>query len=105
MYLDKRCAVARLQPTALDADKEGYATVGNYENIRINVQPATAELTAVSNGVYGRTFEAFVTVSGIKVSDRITMADSGRVYIVNGINDHMWGPIPHLQLVLFLGDN
>lgn len=105
MYLDKIAAVDRLTPTADDADKEGYIAVGNYEAIKINVQPASAEVTAVIDGAYGQTFTGFVTVSGIRLSDRITISGSNQKYIVKGIQDNHYGPIPHLELVLFKGDN
>lgn len=105
MYLDKIVSIQRLTPTGSDSDKENYQQVGNYHNVKMNIQPASAELTAVSDGVYGQTYQAFATVSGIKISDRVTVSGTGKVFIVKGINDHMWGPIPHLELVLFEGDN
>jgi glutamate synthase domain-containing protein 3 len=104
MYLDKIASVERLMPTAANNNKENYQAVGNYAAIRINVQPASAELTAVSEGVFGQTFQAFVTVSGIRIGDRITISGSGQKLIVKGIQDHNWGPIPHLEIVLFKGD-
>jgi hypothetical protein len=105
MYLDRIASVQRLTPLVSDSDKEQYQAVGNYEAIRINVQPASPELTAISEGVFGQTFQAFVSVSGIKISDRIIMSDSGQKFIVKGIQDHNWGPLPHLELILFKGDN
>lgn len=105
MYLDKIAQVERLIPTSGDSDKEQYQAVGNYGAIEINVQPATAELTAISEGVFGQTFTGFVTVSGIRIGDRITISGSNQRYIVKGIQDQYYGPIPHLELVLFKGDN
>jgi len=89
----------------MDSDKESYQAVGNYGAIKINVQPATAELTAVADGVFGQTYQAFVTVSGMRIGDRVTISGSNEKFIVKGIQDHNWGPIPHLELVLFKGDN
>lgn len=105
MYLDKIASVERLTPTEADADKEQYQAVGNYGAIPINVQPASAELTAISEGSFGKTFRAFTTVSGIKISDRITISGTGDIFIVQGVQNHQWGPLPHLELVLFEGDN
>lgn len=105
MFLDKIASVDRLTPTSADTDKEQYQAVGNYGSLRINVQPASAELTAVSEGVYGQTFQAFVTVSGVRVGDRITISGSGDKFIVKGVQNQYYGPIPHLELVLFKGDN
>lgn len=105
MYLDRVCLVERLQPIAGSTDKERYQVVGNYGAVRINVQPATAEVVAISNGVYGQTFTGFVSVSGFKIGDRVTISGGGSQYIVKGIQDQFYGPLPHLELVLFKGDN
>lgn len=105
MFLDKVASVDRLQPTVADTDKEQYRAVGNYNAIKINIQPATAELTAIAGGVYGQTFRGYVSVSGIRISDRITISGSNDKFIVKGVEDHFYGPLPHLELILFKGDN
>lgn len=105
MYLDKICSIERLNPNVGDTDKEQYQAVSGLEAVRINIQPATAELTAVSNGVYGQTFQAFVQISNVQISDRITVSGTTNKFIVKGVSDFNWGPIPHLELVLFKGDN
>lgn len=105
MFLDKIASVDRLQPTGADSDKEQYQAVGNYGAIQVNIQPATAELTAIANGVYGQTFQAFVSVSGIRIGDRITVSGTSQQFIVKGVEDHFYGPLPHLEIVLFKGDN
>lgn len=105
MFFEKKCAVERLTPTAADADKEQYATISAYRNIDINIQPATAELTAVSDGIYGQTFQAFVTVSGIRTGDRVTVSGTNDLFIVKGVHNWNYGPIPHYEIVLFKGDN
>lgn len=105
MFLDKIATVERLQPNLTDTDKEKYYAVGNYNAVKINIQPASAELTAITEGAYGQTFQGFVTVSGLKIGDRLTVSGSGDKFIIKGIEDQNWGPIPHLELVLFKGDN
>jgi hypothetical protein len=105
MYLDRIVSVERLQVTLGNTDKEEYQPVGNYGAIKINIQPASAELTAISNGAYGQTYVSFVSVSGIKLADRLTLSGTGTKYIVKGVQDNFWGPLPHLELVLFKGDN
>ena len=105
MFLDKTASVDRLQRTNADSDKEEYQAVGNYGAIKINIQPATAELTAIAGGVYGQTFQAFVSVSGLRIGDRVTISGSSQQFIVKGIEDHHYGPLPHLEVVLFKGDN
>lgn len=104
LILDKIASIYRLQPTSGDSDKEDYQLVGNYNRVQINIQPAGPELTALSEGQYGKTYQAFVTVSGIRQGDRVTVSGTSKNYIVKGIHDQLWGPIPHLELVLFEGD-
>lgn len=105
MYLDKTVSIERLMPTSGDSDKESYSAVGNYHAVKMNIQPASAELTAITEGAYGQTFQAFVTVSGLRIGDRVTVSGNGDKYIIKGINNHIWGPIPHLEVILFKGDN
>jgi|SRR5882672_3354126 len=105
MYLDKIVLVERLTPTNADSDKEQYQTVGNYTNVKMNIQPASAELTAVSEGVFGRTYQAFATVSGMRIGDRVTVSGTNDIFIIKGIQDYYWGPIPHVEIVLFRSDN
>lgn len=105
MYLDKVVSISRLTPTAADSDKENYQAVGNYHAVKMNIQPASAELTAVSEGVYGQTYQAFTTVSGLRIGDRVTVSGTNDQFIIKGIQDYNWGPIPHLEVVLFKDDN
>lgn len=101
MYLNQVATVARLSRNSNDNDKEMYAQIAT---VSINVQPATPELSAVSDGVYGEVSRAFVTYSGVQVGDRITISGTNKAYIVKGVNDWNYAPIPHLELVLFKGD-
>ena len=105
MFFEKKAAVARLSPTSGDSNKEQYANITSYNNIDINVQPASAELTAVTNGIYGKTYRAFVSVSGIQVGDQITISGTNTKMIVQGVANWFYAPIPHLELTLFEGDN
>lgn len=105
MFFEKVASIERLTVVVGSSDKEQYQPVGNMSGVRINIQPASAELTAVSNGVYGQTYRGFVSVSGIKISDRITISGTSKQFIVKGIQDWFYSPIPHLELVLFEGDN
>lgn len=103
MFLNQNASVARLTPDSGDNDKEAYVTL--FNNIPINIQPASGELTAVAEGAYGQTFRAFTPIDGIKVGDRITLSGTTKNFIVKAVNDWFYEPIPHLDLTLFLGDN
>lgn len=105
MFLNQNASVARLSQDPTNSNKEAYAELSNLNNIRINIQPASPELTAISQGAFGKTSRAFVSVSGIQIGDRITVSGTSKQYIVNGVADWMYAPIPHLELVLFEGNN
>jgi hypothetical protein len=105
MIFERTASVARLSQTALDGDKEQYVTIEGYGNININIQPASGEVLALVNGVYGQTFTAFTTVSGIAIGDRVTVSGTFDRYYVKGINDWYYAPIPHVELILFKGDS
>lgn len=103
MILDKRAFVARLSPNSDDNDKEMYVEIVPG-GISINIQPANAELVAITDGAFGQTFRAFTTYSGLQIGDQITVSGVNTKYIVKGVNDWNFGPIPHLELVLFKGN-
>lgn len=104
MILDRVVSVARLTPDNDNADKEGYVAVVGLESVRMNIQPADAETVAISEGQIGRTFRGFTSVSGIMLGDRVTVSGSNTTYLVRGIEDWYFAPLPHLELILFLGD-
>ncbi len=103
MILPFKASCARLSPDPTNNDKESYAVIN--PSFPIDVQPATAELTAITEGVYGQTFLGFTTYSGIALGDRITISGTSLGYKVKGVNNWNYGPLPHVELVLFQGDN
>lgn len=104
MILNLKADVSRLTPDSGDSDKEQYASINGLGNIDINIQPASAELIAITEGAVGLTFEAFTSISGIFIGDRITVSGTGDKFIVKGVRDWFFAPIPHLELILFKGD-
>lgn len=104
MILDKTASIARLTQSSSNSNKESYVTVPTLSIIGINIQPASPQLIAVSEGVYGETYQAFTSVGGIKVGDQITVSGIAGNYIVKGVQDWQQAPIPHLELVLFRGE-
>ena len=105
MFLNQVASVMRLTSNVGDNDTEQYRAVVSLTSIPINVQPATAELTALVEGAFGQTYTAFVAVSGILIGDKITVSGYADYYIVRGVRDWFYAPIPHLELVLFKGNN
>lgn len=102
MFFDKTVAVARMSPEQSDVDNEEYSTIA--PNIKINIQPASTDLTAAVEGALGMVFRGFTTYSGIEIGDRITVSGTTKQYIVRGKNDWVQLPIPHVEIILFDAD-
>lgn len=73
---------------------------------KANIQPATAEVTAMVNGIYGQTFTAYTTYSGLAVNEAVMVSGtttlSGMFYQVKGVQPYNYGPLQHFQVVLTL---
>lgn len=104
MILDKQAYVSRLTADDTDSDKEQYATVDGLGNIPINIQPASDEVIAVTEGAYGQTYVGYTSISGIQVGDQITVSGTGVNYVVKGLRDWYFPPLPHVELLLFARD-
>ncbi len=102
MILPFRASVSRLSPETADGNKRAYSLINN--SISIDIQPANAELTAISEGRLGQTFRAFTTYSGVCIGDRVTVSGISENYSVKGVDNWNYGPLPHYELVLFKGD-
>ena len=78
---------------------ENYTIVVDF---KVNVQPATPEITVMTGGIYGQTFTAYTTYSGLQIMDRITTnsGTSPQDYKVEGILNNMVGPMPHFEVTL-----
>lgn len=95
--------IARLSATPGNSDKENYSVIN--VSVPMDIQPASAELIAITEGRYGQVFKAFTTYSGIAIGDRITVSGTGDIYKVRGVDNWNRPPMPHVELVLFKGDN
>lgn len=104
MILDKSAFVARLAPDAASADKEGYVTFSGFGGsaaVRLNIQPATPEITALSEGVVGKVYTAFLRASGVSEGMRLTVSGTGEQYIVRARSTFNYGVEQHQELTLF----
>lgn len=108
MVEDKVVFVARLAPDQSNADMEGYADypafigpAGEATNaVRMNIQPASAELTAISEGVFAKTFKAFTRASGVVETFRLTVSGTGDKYYTHGREVYDYPVGKHYELVL-----
>lgn len=107
--LDKIAFVSRLEKTPSDIDKERYVTHSGYLGpgqiptaaVRINIQPASAETQVLVDGVFGKTYTAFTSSSGVIEGMQLTISGTGQQYFVRGREVHDNGILPeHYELVL-----
>lgn len=103
MFFDKVCSVSKLTADQGNANKESYTSLAGLESVPINIQPASAEHTAIADGVFGKTYVGFTTVSGISDGFRITVSGGGN-FTVKGVESWDFPAIPHYRLTLFLAE-
>ncbi len=101
MILDRVCDIFRLQRDSDNANKESYQKYLPLANVSWNVQPASSEDIAISNGVFGHTWVGFTTASGILNADKLINQITGEELIVKGKSNWM-SPEgePHIELLL-----
>lgn len=107
MFFDKVAFVSALQKNNPTTDKETFVTFSGflYNNvpssaIRVNIQPASPELTAISEGEVFKTFKAFTRASGVTDGMLLTLSGTNATYRVRGREafDYMAGQ--HYELTL-----
>jgi len=101
MVQEKIASVKYLLPDSDDSDKESYVTNAALSNVKINIQPASDQTLAITEGVLGQTYIAFTTRSGIAEGNYLTVSGTNETYLVRGVKD--WSSpklIPHYELLL-----
>lgn len=101
IIVDNVINIKRLTRDVNNANKESYQDNLALQGIKCQIQPAGAEDTAISDGVFAQTFICFTTTSGIRSGDHVTASGTGQTYRVKGIED--WSQIdlePHYEIVL-----
>jgi hypothetical protein len=112
MFADKVVFVEIFAPYASNNNKEAYITHsgfgtgvnGNPAAVRMNIQPMSAQMTILVEGVIGKTFTGFTTASGLVEGMRLTVSGTSQQFIVQGRQLYDYGPLQHSELVLFKRD-
>lgn len=103
MILDKQAAIFRLAQDPSDADHEFYQPTA-VTNFAIDVQPVSAQYEVQAGDTYGRLYNGYCLQTGIQIHDKIVISGttswSGMEYIVQGVKDWNFGPLPHFELLL-----
>jgi hypothetical protein len=107
MFLDKTVIISKITSDGSGTDKETYTTYSGFlfnripaAAVKMNIQPASAELTAISEGEVFKTFKAFTLVSGVTEGMRVTVSGTNDVYTVKGRERYDYGSGAHYELVL-----
>ena len=101
LILDVLGYVSRLQRDPSNSHKESFVDNAALQGIKMQVQPASPEQTAMAEGIYGQTYLAFTTQSGILVGDRVTLSDTNQAYRVRGVEDWSLPDLsPHYEMTL-----
>lgn len=93
MYLN--LTAQHLKPT-VSGISETYQYVADF---KINIQPANGESTVLVGGVYGRTFTAFMTYSGLDINDQVTVSGT-TPYRVKAIQPYNYAPFYYTEAIL-----
>lgn len=101
LILDRVLNVSRLQKDSDNTSKESYQSYVPLQNVPMNIQVAQAEDVVIANGVFGQTYIAFTTYSGILSGDKLTDTTTAEVFMVKGKSNWMSPAlIPHIELIL-----
>lgn len=103
MFFDKTAYISTLQLNTPITDQETFVQQGGFI-ARVNVQPASPELTAISDGEVFKTYKAFTTSSGVIEGMLLTMSGTGEVYRVRGREAFPYGVGQHYELTLAKSD-
>lgn len=109
MILDKVGSIKRLTETS--TDKEDYQVIG-LNKFPLHVQPAGNTKIALTDGVYGKTYEVFTTQSGIFSGDRLTVSGmfidgvtQNKELFVQSVGNWNFQPLPHYEIVCVDSDD
>lgn len=101
LILDQVITISRLRTDAGNTDKESYQPNAALQAVKCQIQPASPTDTAIAEGVFGQTYIAFTTESGILSGDLVTISGTGQKYRVRGIEDWSMPDLsPHFELTL-----
>lgn len=111
MFYDKTAFVSALNRDNPSSNKEtftsysGFLANGNITSaIRVNIQPASPELTAISEGEVFKTYKAFTSASGVTEGMLLTVSGTTAIYRVRGREAFDYRQGKHYELTLIKRD-
>lgn len=107
MLQDKVVIVSKITSDGTGTDKETYTTYSGFlmngiksSTVKMNIQPASPELTVLAEGEIFKTFKAFTSTSGVVEGMRVTVSGTNETYTVKGRERYDYGVGQHYELVL-----
>lgn len=107
MFFDKVAFVSALRVDNPVSDQETFITYSGFQYggvtsaaIQVNIQPASAELTAMSEGEMFKTYKAFTSASGVVEGMLLTVSGTGELYRVRGREAFPYRMGAHYELTL-----
>lgn len=107
MLLDKVAHIKTLQVNNPSTDQEVFVTHSGFSfngvtaaAIKVNIQPASPELTAIADGEVFKTYKAFTQASGVVEGMTLTVSGTGDLYRVRGREAYDYGNGRHYELTL-----
>lgn len=100
MILNTTVSTKRLTQDGGNADKESYVAVSGMGAVPFNIQPASPEYTVLVDGVFGQVYRGYTTHDGFRNGDQVTDNNTNETYVVRGIEDWNYPPLPHIELTL-----
>lgn len=101
LILDQSASISHLTKDIDNIDKESFKVDLGLTNVAINIQPAAAEDTILSDGVFAQTWIAFTTQSGIRAGDLMTItSNQDRTFVVKGVEYWDMLDLPHYEMTL-----
>lgn len=112
MFFNQTAFVSALQKNNPSTDKDSFVTYSGFlinglptAAIKLNIQPASPELTAMADGQMFKTYKAFTSTSGVTDGMILTLSGTNTIYRVRGREafDYMMGK--HYELTLVKSDS
>jgi hypothetical protein len=102
---DRICRISYLTKDSNNNDIEQYQPDLGLLRVPINIQPASAEDTILSDGTFAQTWIGFTAFSGVRSGGLLTISganlgDLPRNMIVKGIENWDQGDLPHYEMTL-----
>lgn len=111
MFFDKTAFVSALRKDNPSTNKEtfmpfsGFLFGGSVSTaIKVNIQPASPELTAIAEGETFKTYKAFTSASGVTEGMLLTVSGTTQLYRVRGREVYDYRSGKHYELTLLKGN-